>query len=31
MNEYFVAAGKATDPLDPSEYYLGEQFVSAGQ
>jgi NitT/TauT family transport system substrate-binding protein len=31
LNEYFVAAGKLTDPTDPTEYYLGEQFVEAGE
>lgn len=31
LNEYFVTAGKVTDPLDPAEYYLGEQFVEAGE
>lgn len=31
MNDYFVTAGKLTDPLDPSEYYLGELFVGAGK
>ncbi|MFF2493582.1 aliphatic sulfonate ABC transporter substrate-binding protein [Agromyces sp. NPDC058064] len=31
LNEYFVTAGKVTDPLDPAEYYLGEQFVAAGE
>ncbi|MGH3704559.1 MAG: aliphatic sulfonate ABC transporter substrate-binding protein [Agromyces sp.] len=31
LNEYFTTAGKVTDPLDPAEYYLGEQFVEAGE
>ncbi|MFF2389452.1 aliphatic sulfonate ABC transporter substrate-binding protein [Agromyces sp. NPDC058104] len=31
LNEYFVTAGKVTDPLDPAEYSLGEQFVEAGE
>lgn len=31
MNSYFVESGQLEDPLDPSEYYLGEHFVNAGQ
>ena len=31
MNDYFVGAGTITDPLDPAEYYLGDQFVNAGE
>ncbi|MET3768207.1 NitT/TauT family transport system substrate-binding protein [Marisediminicola sp. UYEF4] len=31
MNDYFVGAGKLTDPLDPSEYYTGDLFLSAGE
>ena len=31
MNDYFVEAGKLTDPLDPSEYYTGDLVTGAGQ
>jgi NitT/TauT family transport system substrate-binding protein len=31
LNEYFTTAGKLTEPTDPTEYYLGEQFVEAGE
>lgn len=30
LNEYFVDAGKATETLDPEEYYQGDLFVAAG-
>ena len=31
LNEYFVSAGKLESPTDPTEYYLGDQFVEAGK
>lgn len=31
MNEFFVAGGKLTGPLDPAEYYTGDLFVEAGK
>jgi len=31
MNDYFVGAGKLTDPLDPAEYYTGDLFTGAGK
>jgi NitT/TauT family transport system substrate-binding protein len=31
MNDFFVAGGKLTDPLDPAEYYTGDLFVEAGK
>ena len=31
LNEYFTEAGKLESPTDPTEYYLGEQFVEAGE
>ncbi|PZU39225.1 MAG: aliphatic sulfonates ABC transporter substrate-binding protein [Microbacterium sp.] len=31
MNDYFVGAGKLTDPTDPSTFYTGDLFLAAGQ
>jgi NitT/TauT family transport system substrate-binding protein len=31
LNEYFTTAGKLTEPADPAEYYLGDEFVEAGE
>jgi len=31
LNEYFEGAGKVSNPLDPSEYYTADLFVSAGE
>lgn len=31
LNEYFVSAGKLTEPTDASTYYLGDVFVAAGE
>lgn len=31
MNDYFVGAGKLPAPVEPSTYYLGDEFVTAGK
>lgn len=31
LNEYFAEAGKLESATDPTEYYLGDQFVEAGE
>jgi NitT/TauT family transport system substrate-binding protein len=31
MNEYFVEAGKLDAPVEPSQYYTGDLFTSAGK
>lgn len=31
MNEYFIGAGKLTEPVEPSTYYTGDLFVAAGE
>jgi NitT/TauT family transport system substrate-binding protein len=31
MVDYFVGAGKLTDPVEPSEFYTGDLFLGAGQ
>ncbi len=31
MNDYFVGAGKLSEPVDPQTYYLGDEFVKAGK
>ncbi|MFJ6418739.1 aliphatic sulfonate ABC transporter substrate-binding protein [Paeniglutamicibacter sp. NPDC091659] len=31
MNEYFVGAGKVTDPKDPKDYFTSELFTEAGK
>jgi len=31
MNDYFVGAGKLPGTVDPTTYYLGSQFVAAGE
>lgn len=31
MIDYFVAAGKLTDPVQPSEFYTGDLFLQAGE
>jgi NitT/TauT family transport system substrate-binding protein len=31
MVDYFVAAGKLTDPVDPKDFYTGDLFTAAGQ
>lgn len=31
MNDYFVGAGKLPEPVDPSTYYLGSEFMAAGK
>ena len=31
MVDYFVGAGRLTDPVEPSEFYLGDLFLAAGE
>jgi NitT/TauT family transport system substrate-binding protein len=31
MVDYFVAAGKLTDPVDPTEFYTGDLYLQAGE
>lgn len=31
MVDYFVAAGKLTEPVDPTEFYTGDLFLKAGE
>lgn len=31
MVDYFVGAGKLTDPVDPTEFYTGDLFLQAGE
>jgi NitT/TauT family transport system substrate-binding protein len=31
MVDYFVGAGKLTDPVDPAEFYTGDLFMQAGE
>ena len=31
MVDYFVSAGKLTEPADPADFYTGDLFLQAGE